>query len=262
MWQTERDFSRYILQRLKGASCETFRIETGSTAVGIPDAYVLLFGTDLFIEFKNNKRCKITSDHYNVPWRPAQKVFATKYRMYNAERITIYNYSLMIKKNVLTLMGVEDGFLIIRMNMNRCGKNSNIVLSNDCDVYRYTMKEIVDCMPFKFPRLLKMIAEFPVAYHFYPEETVLSYCFRIVDYYCWRECITSMTKVEKERLIEEAIEEAQLLYGAHIMDSVEDTKHVILIHNDDGIDTETKYSYIYNITSAIINKFIKIKLFS
>lgn len=108
MWQTEKEFGKYLMGKLKKEGCDCMRVETASTIVGCPDLWVQFYGDDCFIELKNihhdlpaNSDLHIATE--NIPWRPGQQAWAARYKMYH------------LNKYSWTFVGMNDGMLAIKM---------------------------------------------------------------------------------------------------------------------------------------------------
>ena len=52
MWHNEKEFVKYLIDKLSSEGAECSRIETPATGVGIPDMFIQGAGDDLFIEAK------------------------------------------------------------------------------------------------------------------------------------------------------------------------------------------------------------------
>lgn len=111
MWKNEREFSKFILNKLKSNSFEPTRLESAMTESGIPDIYVM-GNHDYFIELKNMPTRSIDDAHWKVMWRPGQQAFAAKYR---AQHTIVSKRSHTRIKCTWTIVGLKDGVLAIRM---------------------------------------------------------------------------------------------------------------------------------------------------
>ena len=123
MWKTEKDFSKYVMNKLKAECADCCRIETPATGVGIPDLWVQCFGDDFFIELKNihhdlPAKFDMKDVREIIPWRPGQQAWAYRYKMYH----TVAGKS----KCSWTLVGMNDGMIAIRMDK---------LYENDCISY-------------------------------------------------------------------------------------------------------------------------------
>lgn len=127
MWSKERDFIAYIATKLKRAGATCYRIETGSTAVGVPDMYVLA-KNDYWIEFKNSS-ASLLDGKWKINWRAEQKNFARTYCKYR-------------KKYTWTFCGLRDGALLIRMTKNICTSNNEITVCDD--VHCFDKKQLAN----------------------------------------------------------------------------------------------------------------------
>ena len=79
MWKSEKLFGKVVMEKIESESGICFRLETASTAPGMPDLYVLANGVDYFIEFKNMQNTPVISSHLKVAWRAGQQRFALQY---------------------------------------------------------------------------------------------------------------------------------------------------------------------------------------
>lgn len=103
MYNTERDFSRSLSDKLAKARLMVTRIESHITGNGIPDMFVCGRGLDTWLELKNDPKLSIKDKVIKVAWRPGQVAWAYEY------------YQKHRTKNCLTLVAVSDGIFIIPM---------------------------------------------------------------------------------------------------------------------------------------------------
>lgn len=103
MYKTEAEFSRAITIKLRACGFHVTKIETGMTSQGVPDLFVQGFGSDFWIELKNDNKLKLKNE-MRISWRPAQVPWA-------------YNYYLKHhkKKYTYTLVAADSCFYIIPM---------------------------------------------------------------------------------------------------------------------------------------------------
>lgn len=122
MWKSEKLFGKAVMQKIEEESGICFRLETASTAPGMPDLYVLANGADYFIEFKNMQNTPVTSSHFKVAWRAGQQRFALQYR----EKMQKYKQTYyddaddtyiegFEQKFSWTFVGCSNGVLLIPM---------------------------------------------------------------------------------------------------------------------------------------------------
>lgn len=144
MWASEKSFGKDVMQKIKKEAGVCFRLETASTAPGIPDLYVMANGIDYFIEFKNMTSKNIKSSSFKVPWRPGQQRFALQYRekMQVFRQIpygdTDYTYiEGFEKKFTWTFVGCKNGVLAIPMYQVF---ENNTVHADDA-VFTFTIEE-------------------------------------------------------------------------------------------------------------------------
>lgn len=84
--KSEQQFSKSLLAAFKRSNIECYRIESGETAVGIPDIYCMTL--DCWLELKNDK-LHTRNQTLEVHWRPGQQSFALQYlRAHNNKRCT------------------------------------------------------------------------------------------------------------------------------------------------------------------------------
>lgn len=126
MWKNEAAFSKAIMRKLQseGVSC-MYRLESHSTANGIPDFWFSAGGDDYFIEFKNNPKASINDEVFKVAWRPGQQRFAQEYWQSHG---AVYD-GCAFRKCTWTLMGCSDGYILIpmtRMFMNNIVANKYV----------------------------------------------------------------------------------------------------------------------------------------
>lgn len=102
MYNTEKDFGKTVMTKLKkeGMSCE--RIESHNTGLGFPDLFVQGRGFDCWLELKNCKTASIMQDKLRIDWRPGQQAWYERY--YAAHRG---------ERNVVTLMSCHDGVVVV-----------------------------------------------------------------------------------------------------------------------------------------------------
>ena len=75
--KNEGAFSGVICKAMKDYGCKVQRIESGSTGLGIPDAFVRTFHTDIWMELKNLVYPVVHS--VQVPFRPGQYAWLKEY---------------------------------------------------------------------------------------------------------------------------------------------------------------------------------------
>lgn len=111
MWQNEKKFGQYVMNKLKKAGYRTIRIESASTISGMPDLYIDGYGDDYFIELKNNQFMSIYDIMINVKWRPGQQAWGVQY---TNNHKNIYD-KYVREKHSWTFVGCKDGVLCICM---------------------------------------------------------------------------------------------------------------------------------------------------
>ena len=75
--KNESAFSGVICKNIKDYGCKVQRIESGSTGLGIPDAFVRTFNTDVWMELKN--LIYPVTHSVQVPFRPGQYAWLKDY---------------------------------------------------------------------------------------------------------------------------------------------------------------------------------------
>lgn len=174
MWETESKFVHYVANKLSKEGAFMMRIETGSTARGVPDMYVQANGDDYWIEFKNCKYEPVVE----IPWRNGQQSWAHKYCKHTLQHITSDMYRL---KYSWTCVGSPSGVTLIRMNkiwedrrpdpsaIYKVGKHdkiTDILLAHSYDVIDYnhdTYEELAEYICLMSPLYAGEI-------DFYPED--------------------------------------------------------------------------------------------
>lgn len=132
-WNTEKDFGKFVIDKLKSEGLHTMRIESASTITGCPDMYVQGAGDDYFIELKNVKLN--VRDKCTVPWRPGQQAWALSYLMNHESAMTKYAFK---QKHSWTFVGCSDKVLLIRMDSYI---KDNVVYTVWSNVYEYSIDE-------------------------------------------------------------------------------------------------------------------------
>lgn len=133
MWENEKMFSRYLIERLKRNSFVCNRIETHGTLNGMPDMFVQGHGMDTFIELKNMKNVSVNDENIKVSWRPGQVAWATVYR--NTHLYNIKDFDII--KCSWTFIGCKDGVLAVPM----CRHFENNMLKNSDVKFRISKDE-------------------------------------------------------------------------------------------------------------------------
>lgn len=102
MYKLEKDFSKAMTTRLKKQGMLVSRVESHSTELGFPDAFVQGHGDDVWVELKNNTKVSICQEIVRVPWRPGQQAW---HGVYYTQHCT--------RRNVVTLMSCKDGVCVV-----------------------------------------------------------------------------------------------------------------------------------------------------
>lgn len=97
---TEADFSRYLIGKLRQGNFDVTRLESHGTGAGIPDMFVQGNGFDFFAELKNSKRFS-----GKVAWRPGQQAWFANYRRCHAYEV-----------HGVTLISSERGLYVVPMD--------------------------------------------------------------------------------------------------------------------------------------------------
>lgn len=123
MSRTEYDFMHYIKEKFDQVNGIVVRIETGTTALGVPDMYVMvpalrynkwtkhMFNQVLWIETKKVNRPFNVDRELTVKWSTPQQRFATAYRMASTRRArgsTVVRYTW-------TFVRLDTGVLLVPM---------------------------------------------------------------------------------------------------------------------------------------------------
>ena len=124
MWKNEQMFTRFIKTKLALAGYDCYRIESHTTANGIPDMFIIGKGDSNFIEFKNMPAASVHDKSWKVQWRPGQQAFMLKYMLGHSQ---VYR-DIKVFKCCWTLCGMKDGYIAI---LHKKIFENNIVDSND-----------------------------------------------------------------------------------------------------------------------------------
>ena len=135
MWDTEKQFGKSVMDKMKKEGMLPIRIESASTISGMPDLYVLGHNNDWFIELKNIKNQSIINNHWTIPWRPGQQAWAQQYAAYHTRRVI---NEFLSTKYSWTFVGLSDGVLLVRMSLY---KRDNKLVFNDPSIFNFTMYE-------------------------------------------------------------------------------------------------------------------------
>lgn len=173
MWATEKDFGKFMMNKLKKDGLVPIRIESASTISGMPDLYVEGAGDDYFIEFKNCRQADVTSDYWKIPWRPGQQGWAQKYNINHTRNIhNVYTR----RKYTWTFVGLSNGVLLIRM----CDYNeNNRIYCEDANVFKFTNEQFKTVNI----RLFLKMYTYTIVPYLYDNETWFSYITRMMRYY-------------------------------------------------------------------------------
>lgn len=135
MWSTEKDFGKFVMNKLKKDGLVPIRIESASTISGMPDLYVEGAGDDYFIELKNMNKKHVTDSEWKVPWRPGQQGWSQKYCINHTKKV---HEQYIRRKYTWTFVGLYDGVLLIRMaEYNEDSK----VHTDGVHVFKFTTEE-------------------------------------------------------------------------------------------------------------------------
>lgn len=176
MWKSEKLFGKAVMKKIEAESGLCFRLETASTAPGMPDLYVLANGTDYFIEFKNMQNTHVTSSHFKVAWRAGQQRFALQYREKMQKYKQVYYDDAddtyiegFEQKFSWTFVGCSNGVLLIPMY--KVFKDS-LVHSDDA-VFTFTLDEFRKLNILEFLRAHSQVF-MPADSHQYPVNRILA----------------------------------------------------------------------------------------
>ena len=135
MWSTEKQFGKFVMDKMKKEGMTPIRIESASTISGMPDIYVLGYNNDWFIELKNIKNKSVDDTHWKIQWRPGQQAWSQEYLAHHTTKVS---NKFLSTKYSWTFVGLLDGVLFIRMSSYR---QDNEVYSDDCSVFTFTLDE-------------------------------------------------------------------------------------------------------------------------
>lgn len=151
MWNTEKAFGQYVMQKFKKVGLVPIRIESASTISGMPDIYVM-GRYDYFIELKNMKDKSINSINWKIEWRPGQQAWGQQYAASHSIRV---GKEFIRTKYSWTFVGLKDGVLLIRMeNYSADAK----VYSNSANVFKFTIDKFRELNLFWFLRTHSQVA--------------------------------------------------------------------------------------------------------
>lgn len=139
-WNIEKDFGKFVIDKLNKEGMHVMRIESASTITGCPDMYVHGAGDDYFIELKNVKQN--INDSVKVPWRPGQQAWAVQYALSHTSSMDRYTYKV---KHSWTFLATSNKVLLIRMDAYI---SSSIIYTAMTNVYEYNIDEF-KCMSIK-----------------------------------------------------------------------------------------------------------------
>ena len=100
----ESKFAASLVRMFNSNGCNATRIESHGTGNGIPDMYVLGFGTDFWLELKHDPKLGQNARTIKVDWRPGQQGW-----MY------IYCLQHRQKRLCLTVIKASKGYYIVPM---------------------------------------------------------------------------------------------------------------------------------------------------
>lgn len=123
MARTEYDFMRDVKKKFDDINGIVVRIETGTTALGVPDMYVMVpalrynkwtkhtFNQVLWIETKKVNRSYNGNRELTVKWSAPQQRFATAYRMARTRRVR----GATVVRCTWTFVLLDTGVLLVPM---------------------------------------------------------------------------------------------------------------------------------------------------
>ena len=136
MWATEKDFGKFVMNKLNKEGAKCIRIESASTISGMPDLYVMGFADDYFIEFKNMKNKSINDPLWKIQWRPGQQGWALDYYDRHTKQ---YGEAFVKSKHSWTFVGLKDGVLLIRMTVYR---KDNVIYAKDYFTFTFSKENL------------------------------------------------------------------------------------------------------------------------
>lgn len=118
-YRNEAAFSKSLVSAMRNKGYFVQRIESGTTARGIPDLFVIAGTTPMWIELKRVHDTCSGKQHVVIPWRPGQQAWLFE----------------VAKRGVttMTLACFDDGILQIPHNTVW---NKNLVLTVACRYYK------------------------------------------------------------------------------------------------------------------------------
>lgn len=128
----EKQFEKYVANKLKQCNFNTVRVETGATGVGFPDMFVQGNGDDYFIEFKVAAG-SIYNGNWKINWRPGQLAWHANYERSHVKNKTAIYEKYTAIKHAWTFVGLTDGMLLIR--------------SDTCNEFMFSTNIVTDDMP-------------------------------------------------------------------------------------------------------------------
>lgn len=102
----ESKFAATLVRMFNSSGCNATRIESHGTGNGIPDMYVLGFGTDFWLELKHQPMLRSHKEHIKVEWRPGQQGWMYTYHLQHRR-----------KRFCLTVIKACTGYYIVPMHM-------------------------------------------------------------------------------------------------------------------------------------------------
>ena len=115
LFKNERYFSNYIKKYLSNYFSMVQRIESGSTARGIPDLYIA--DIDQWVELKCQNELSLQDNKWTIDWRAGQQAWADQYYRAKEKMFTKYNNRQNSNRYVITLVAMKDCIALIKMKM-------------------------------------------------------------------------------------------------------------------------------------------------
>lgn len=189
MSRTEYDFMRDIKEKFDEINGIVVRIETGTTALGVPDMYVMVpalrynkwtkhtFNQVLWIETKKVNRSYNGNRELTVKWSAPQQRFATAYRMARTGRAR----GSTIVRHTWTFVHLDTGVLLVPMY--KCWSDNKVDMLDPAVIY-ITDKEWSEMSGEELAKILyeNSVLIYPTLYD---KDTLGDVALRIAKAYCY-----------------------------------------------------------------------------
>lgn len=115
LFKNENSFCNYIKKYLLDYFGMVQRIESGSTARGIPDLYIV--DIDQWVELKCQNDLSLQDDKWTIDWRAGQQAWAAQYYMAKEKLYKVYGNRVNSNRYTVTLVAMKDCIALIKMKM-------------------------------------------------------------------------------------------------------------------------------------------------